>query len=742
MMSNNYSEVPTVQIKEPLNIWEDGATRTITFVLTEDCQLRCKYCYISGKNCFHVMTFDTAKKAIEYILHHIDLYPDNCVIWDFIGGEPFLEIELISQICEYIKLRLRELNHPWDNRFRFNFSTNGLLYDDPSVQEFIFKNQDFVSIGISVDGTKEKHNLNRIFPDGSGSYEAIEGIIPKWIEQFPGNGTKSTISHPDIGLIKESILHLWNLGIREIAMNCIFENVWQHGDDNVFEEQLIALSDEIIENQLYINNKCTIFDRSIGFTLDSILENQNWCGAGYMLAIGTDGSFHPCIRFLQYSMNNKSPITTGDISSGVNPNKLRPFLALNRTVQSPPECIDCEVASGCAWCQGFNYDSADTETIYQRATYICKMHKARVRANNYLWNKLDKIVPPAEDDERVMRLQMRKGMQTLMVLMDSDAPSFCYYDTTKKSREVMSDELLRKIVYYGLTENLSLNLVMGNQPLTDSQKEILKWSNYVIYRSPKAAFEADDKTMDVFDFESDTWTENYKPTPLLVLRIAKENLEKLPAWLETHSLAVERISLFVKDMDAMSDAELETYRNVLDELKAWLPEREEAKPFELSILTDRLQLENPNHCDAGVKHVTIAPDGVFYVCPGFYYRENNRDFVISDIDTVLKTHELPIKNKQLYQLDHAPICSDAGCDCHQCKRCVWMNKRSTLEVNTPSRQQCVCAHLERNASRDLLEPLFLTEMVQIPEIDYLDPFEKLMESKNPKMKQGGKTDEC
>ena len=37
---------------------------------------------------------------------------------------------------------------------------------------------------------------------------------------------------------------------------------------------------------------------------------------------------------------------------------------------------------------GENYDAADTATIYQRATAICKMHKARVRANNYYWNKL------------------------------------------------------------------------------------------------------------------------------------------------------------------------------------------------------------------------------------------------------------------------------------------------------------------------------------------------------------------
>ena len=52
------------------------------------------------------------------------------------------------------------------------------------------------------------------------------------------------------------------------------------------------------------------------------------------------------------------------------------------------KCIDCEVAEGCAWCQGENYDAADTPTVFQRSTAICLMHKARVRANNYYWNKL------------------------------------------------------------------------------------------------------------------------------------------------------------------------------------------------------------------------------------------------------------------------------------------------------------------------------------------------------------------
>lgn len=56
----------------------------------------------------------------------------------------------------------------------------------------------------------------------------------------------------------------------------------------------------------------------------------------------------------------------------------------------------------------------------------------------------------------------------------------------------------------------------------------------------------------------------------------------------------------------------------------------------------------------------------------------------------------------------------------------------TLEVNTPSHEQCVMAHLERNAARNLLASIrskgtFLPDKPEIKEIDYLDPFEKLQE---------------
>lgn len=378
-----------LNIKSGDNVWKAGNAKEITFIVTKDCQLACKYCYLIGKNSNERMSWDTAKKAIDYILDNENEFKEESVVWDFIGGEPFLEIELIDKICDYIKLEMYRRNHHWFNSYRFSFATNGINYNESHVQSYIQKNITHLSIGITIDGTELLHDMNRVYKNsGKGSYKDVVKNIPLWLKQFPQGATKVTISSDNIPYIKDSVLHLFDLGIHDVNINCVFENVWKEGDDLKLEEELIRLADAIIDNKLYENNTCSFFWEELGKPLDRIRDNNNWCGAGKMLSIDASGNFYPCTRFAQYSLRSKQAWIIGNIQEGINKNKLRPFLTLDRSTQSSEECMNCEVASGCAWCQGENYDAAESATIFQRSTAICKMHKARVRANNYYWNKL------------------------------------------------------------------------------------------------------------------------------------------------------------------------------------------------------------------------------------------------------------------------------------------------------------------------------------------------------------------
>ncbi len=364
----------------------EDTSKCITFIVTKDCQLACKYCYLVGKNTYEKMSFGIAKQAIDYILSHRSLFPEPSVVFEFIGGEPLLEVDLIDKICDYLKVEMYRTDHPWFNNYIFNITTNGINYHTEKVQRFIEKNRNHLSICITIDGTQEKHDMNRIYKtNGKGSYLDTIKNIPLWLSQFPRTHTKVTVSSEDLPYIAKSVIHLYELGIHEVNINCVFENVWKENDDKILEEQLLELADIIIDKEYYNDYYCLFFDESIGKPLK---ENGNWCGAGMMLSVDAKGNFYPCTRFAAYSLRSKKPIIIGNVKDGIDQNILRPFLTLDRTTQSRQECIDCEVASGCAWCQGENYDAAETPTIYQRSTAICKMHKAQVRANNYYWNKL------------------------------------------------------------------------------------------------------------------------------------------------------------------------------------------------------------------------------------------------------------------------------------------------------------------------------------------------------------------
>ena len=151
-----------------------------------------------------------------------------------------------------------------------------------------------VSIGITIDGIKEKHDMQRIFPDGSGSYDIVEKNVKLWLKQYCFASTKVTISHHDLPYLKESIIHLWNLGIRIVPANVVFEDVWKEGDDNVFENQLVELADYIIDNQLWNTYNTTLFTDRIGYKQTYDEKMRNYCGTGKSYAFDSEGKIYPC----------------------------------------------------------------------------------------------------------------------------------------------------------------------------------------------------------------------------------------------------------------------------------------------------------------------------------------------------------------------------------------------------------------------------------------------------------------
>ena len=214
-------------------------------------------------------------------------------------------------------------------------------------------------------------------------------------------------------------------------------------------------------------------------------------------------------------------------------------------------------------------------------------------------------------------------------------------------------------------------------------------------------------------------TYNWDVTKAYTLRISKkelfENYQKLNAIIGKAG----RLNVVIIDIDSFCQKDFDIYKQILSYITDYTEQLFlNGDMPQINLLTDRIALQSMNNCNAGDETITLAPDGKFYVCPAFYY-EKAYNIGTPDNGT-------DIKNPQLYKFAYAPICRN--CDAYQCKRCVWLNYKTTLEVNTPSHEQCVVSHLERNESRNLL--WHIRELgeymphISIPEIDYLDPFEK------------------
>ena len=317
-------------------------------------------------------------------------------------------------------------------------------------------------------------------------------------------------------------------------------------------------------------------------------------------------------------------------------------------------------------------------------------------------------------------------LQYLIILLDRTCTSFCGYPSApptpfrgRTEGGLIPLDTLKQGIRFGMMENLMIQYVYPDYELPQEYAEVIESIDHSKIKSlPLTPPKEGRMDADVWVTES---IKDIKADVPVVWRTDKQSLFDSEADIIKALENVPRLNIVLTDTETFTDEDFEKYKDLLGKLSKAIEQMYVAgKAPQLNLLTDRMMLQKMNNCGAGDTNITLAPNGKFYVCPAFYYEDETDS--IGDLE-----HGLDIRNKQLYKLEYAPICRH--CDSFQCKRCIWLNRKTTLEVNTPGHEQCVLAHLERNASRELLNNIrkhgtFLPEQEEIKEIDYLDPFDK------------------
>ncbi|MDR1139209.1 MAG: radical SAM protein [Rickettsiales bacterium] len=390
-------------------------TFTMTINVTEKCNLRCKYCYELYKNS-SIISIDYCKNFIDLVMNTDFTKVDNSmpllfenIDLDLIGGEVLLYPELCDEILTYFQYAIR--NDKRKINWRCSISSNGTLLRNEKVQKLIIKWNNVLSLGISLDGTPELHDLNRVYPNGNGSMKNIlEGL--EWLKRVsPGSlkQTKSTISKNSIPYMYDSLRYLHEeLGLNYIHQNFIMENAYLDQEDlDLFDEQMKLCCDYVFHHldDLY----WSMIDYHTFYLHSNAITDQkttHQCGSGIMPALAIDGKIYPCFRWLPLSQKTGNELMIcGDVNDKIlNLNKFQYVYnnACRRCITKEEKCQTCEYESACAYCVAGCYSEFKE---FKRTTYICEITKRQAKWAHYYWSRIITLAGEYNGRENSRNLQ-------------------------------------------------------------------------------------------------------------------------------------------------------------------------------------------------------------------------------------------------------------------------------------------------------------------------------------------------
>jgi len=184
-------------------------------IITYRCNLACDYCFMrKQKLC---MDRETAIQSIDFLLAYSKDHPFVNVT--FFGGEPLLNLGLMEEVAEYVTEKAKEMG----KEVHFACTTNGTLMTEEALD---FSRRFGFLYLLSLDGSKQVHDLHRKFADGMGSFEVIVSKLPLLKRRQGWLGARVTVTPETIGQLAEGVRELFELGINQFLIGLVHEADW------------------------------------------------------------------------------------------------------------------------------------------------------------------------------------------------------------------------------------------------------------------------------------------------------------------------------------------------------------------------------------------------------------------------------------------------------------------------------------------------------------------------------------
>lgn len=377
-------------LKEEKNLFTTpGIFYQPILIMTNRCNLQCKYCYADkgsyGFEGFSDMNFNTIKQSVDYVENNILKYKDHLPDQDIelayvaFGGESLINIESVKYLLFYAIESCKRMSSTLKANVKplVIINTNGLLLNDNLLNEFSGY-KEYIEFVVSIDGLY--HDENRLDLQGQGSLDkTIKGIklLNKWNFDF----YVTCCLMPDhLYQTAENIKYIRSIIGTGKQINLSFiRGAIENVKDHVAYPGMIQQSYTKENVNKYVSDVVSLIEADENIYSNKFMRRvyaggfRNKCAAClYEFCVTADGSVYPCHNFIQndYKLGN---INDSDFS--ICSSKLFDKF-LSRDMDRLEPCKTCCLKSVCI--SSFDctaHSEHDLGDFYQVDDLICKAGK-------------------------------------------------------------------------------------------------------------------------------------------------------------------------------------------------------------------------------------------------------------------------------------------------------------------------------------------------------------------------------
>ncbi len=254
----------------------------LNLILTNACNLSCKYCFEQHKKDYGRFDLPKLKKMYDFLL---TANSDDGKLFQFFGGEPLAQKKLILDFCRTYQDVLSQ------NRLsaRVSIVTNGLLLTPEFVKEYF--DYDYTQIVISLDTDDAATDQREIGEKGINHIFNMLSLIPKEKKDEHQVCIRCTINEESVPRLAGYMDRLYEKGIKNFIIHPLILSRtngaidWNEDMWNKMHQDIVAAIEK------YPDFKIT-FAEGVGSK-----GNSNCLVGSDMIAMDASGDFSGCYFF-------------------------------------------------------------------------------------------------------------------------------------------------------------------------------------------------------------------------------------------------------------------------------------------------------------------------------------------------------------------------------------------------------------------------------------------------------------